>query len=69
MDLARFARIVDIGGGTGALARRMAAAHPRGAVILFDQPHVLALAATAPGVTPEAGSSWNACLAAQTPTS
>jgi hypothetical protein len=56
MDLGRFRRIVDVGGGTGALARRMAAARPGTPVVLFDQPHVLALAPTAPGVTPDAGS-------------
>jgi hypothetical protein len=56
MDLGRFARIVDVGGGTGALARRIAEAQPRASVALFDQPQVLALAPAAPGVTPEAGS-------------
>ena len=56
MDLGRFRRIVDVGGGTGALARRMARRGPGASVVLFDQPHVLALAPAAPGVTPEAGS-------------
>jgi hypothetical protein len=56
MDLGRFARVVDLGGGTGALARRMAAAHPGAAIVLFDQPHVLALAPAAAGVTHAAGS-------------
>lgn len=56
LGLARFTRIVDVGGGTGALARRMAATQARAAVILFDQPDVLALAPALPGVTLEAGS-------------
>jgi hypothetical protein len=56
LALDRFTRIVDVGGGTGALARRMAAAQPRATVILFDQPHVLALAPDLPGVTIEPGS-------------
>lgn len=56
MDLGRFRRIVDLGGGTGALARRMAGARPGASVVLFDRPHVLALAPPAEGVTPEAGS-------------
>jgi O-methyltransferase/methyltransferase family protein len=56
LALGRFTRIVDVGGGTGALARRMAAAQPRASVILFDQPHVLAIAPAMPGVTLEAGS-------------
>jgi hypothetical protein len=56
MDLGRFRRIVDVGGGTGALARRMAGGRPGASVVLFDQPHVIALAPAAPGVTPEAGS-------------
>ena len=56
MDLGRFRRIVDVGGGTGALARRMAGTQPGTSVVLFDQPHVLALAPAAPTVTPEAGS-------------
>jgi hypothetical protein len=56
LDLGRFGRIVDVGGGTGSLARRIAAAQPRASVVLFDQPHVLALAPAAPGVTHDAGS-------------
>lgn len=56
LSLDRFTRIVDVGGGTGALARRMAAAQPRASVVLFDLPHVLALAPALPGVTLEAGS-------------
>lgn len=56
MDLGRFRRIVDVGGGSGALARRIAAAWPRASVVLFDQPHVLALAPSAPELTAEAGS-------------
>jgi 2-polyprenyl-3-methyl-5-hydroxy-6-metoxy-1,4-benzoquinol methylase len=44
LDLSRCERIVDVGGGGGGLARRIAAAHPRAAVVLFDQAHVLAMA-------------------------
>ena len=56
LGLDRFTRIVDIGGGTGALASRMAAAHPRASVILFDQEHVLALAPAMASVTLDGGS-------------
>ena len=35
---------MDVGGGVGGLARRIAAVHPRAAVVLFDQAHVLAMA-------------------------
>jgi hypothetical protein len=49
-DLGRSERIVDVGGGTGQLSRRIASAHPRASVILFDQPHVLAMAPAAAGV-------------------
>ncbi len=41
-DLGRFEQIVDVGGGTGALARQIASAHPRASVVLFDRDHVLA---------------------------
>lgn len=42
VDLGACDRIVDVGGGGGALARRIAGAHPRASVVLFDQAHVLA---------------------------
>jgi O-methyltransferase domain/Dimerisation domain len=42
VDLGPFERIVDVGGGTGALARQIASAHPRASVVLFDRDHVLA---------------------------
>jgi ubiquinone/menaquinone biosynthesis C-methylase UbiE len=42
--------MVDVGGGTGQLARRIARAHPGASVILFDQAHVLAMAPAAAGV-------------------
>jgi hypothetical protein len=44
IDFTPFARIVDVGGGTGALARQIADAHPRASVVLFDRDHVLAAA-------------------------
>jgi len=56
LALDRFPRIVDVGGGTGTLAGLIAAARPRASVVLFDQPHVLALAPARPRVTPESGS-------------
>jgi len=45
--LHRYRRIVDVGGGTGALARRIAAEHPQAEVVLFDRPEVIAAAADA----------------------
>jgi len=42
VDLEPFERIVDVGGGMGALAREIASAHPRASVALFDLDHVLA---------------------------
>jgi hypothetical protein len=56
VELDRFARFVDVGGGTGTLARAIAARRPPASVVLFDQAHVLALATPAPGVTRHAGS-------------
>ena len=47
LDLGGFDRIVDVGGGVGDLSRRIAATYPRASVILFDQPHVLAMAPAA----------------------
>jgi hypothetical protein len=47
--------IVDVGGGTGALARRIAEACPAARVILFDRPHVLAGAPAHPRVEPAPG--------------
>jgi hypothetical protein len=44
LDLTGFDRIVDVGGGVGELARRIAHAHPRASVTLFDEAHVLATA-------------------------
>jgi hypothetical protein len=44
MALERFGRIVDVGGGTGAFARRVAAALPDTDVVLFDRPEVVAMA-------------------------
>lgn len=45
IDLAPFARIVDVGGGTGTLAREVASLCPRASVVLFDRAHVLATVA------------------------
>jgi hypothetical protein len=56
LDLGRFERMVDVGGGAGELCRRIASAHPDASVILFDQPHVLAMAPVAAGVDPVPGS-------------
>jgi hypothetical protein len=44
-DFGRFATIVDVGGGTGALLSAILAASPRSSGVLFDQPHVVAGAA------------------------
>ena len=40
-DFARFQRIVDIGGGHGALLAAVLQAAPRATGVLFDQPHVV----------------------------
>jgi hypothetical protein len=45
LALERFARIVDVGGGMGELARRIIELCPHSSVILFDQPQVLDSAA------------------------
>lgn len=41
-DFARFGRVVDVGGGHGAMLAAILAAHPRMRGVLFDQPHVVA---------------------------
>lgn len=40
-DFGRFRRIVDVGGGQGALLAAVLAAHPSARGVLFDQPHVV----------------------------
>jgi len=40
-DFGRFATIVDVGGGSGALLSALLAEHPRLRGVLFDQPHVV----------------------------
>jgi len=54
-EFGRFERIVDVGGGAGELARRIASVHTTASVILFDLPHVLAMAQAAAGVEPVSG--------------
>jgi O-methyltransferase domain/Dimerisation domain len=44
-DFGRFERVVDVGGGHGALLAGVLAAHPALRGVLFDQPHVVADAA------------------------
>lgn len=56
LDLGRFERMVDVGGGVGGLSRRIASEQPGAAVILFEQPHVLAMAPAAAGVEQVPGS-------------
>ncbi len=55
MNLAAFERIVDVGGGAGALARRIVSVHPRAFVMLFDEAHVLAMAPAEARIHPIAG--------------
>ncbi len=55
VDLSRFERVVDVGGGTGELARQIVIAHPRSSVVLFDCKHVLEMAPPANGVDPVSG--------------
>jgi O-methyltransferase/methyltransferase family protein len=43
-DFARFATVVDVGGGHGVLLAAVLAEHPAMQGVLFDQPHVVALA-------------------------
>ncbi len=43
-DFGRFATVVDVGGGNGALLSALLGAHPAMRGILFDQPHVVASA-------------------------
>ena len=40
-DFSRFGRVVDVGGGQGALLVAILAAHPGMRGVLFDQPHVV----------------------------
>lgn len=46
-DFGRFIRIVDVGGGRGALLAAILARHPATEGVLFDQPHVVAGAESA----------------------
>jgi hypothetical protein len=50
LDLGRFRRIIDLGGGTGELAGRIAAAYPGAEVVLFDREEVLDAAPARAGV-------------------
>ena len=43
-DFSRFATVVDVGGGRGALLAALLAAHPHQHGVLFDLPHVVATA-------------------------
>lgn len=49
-DFGRFRRIVDVGGGAGQLARRIAAVCPAASVTLFDRTHATAEVDTQPAV-------------------
>lgn len=40
-DFGRFARVVDVGGGTGAFLAAVLSRHPGTRGVLFDQPHVV----------------------------
>lgn len=40
-DFGRFSRVVDVGGGNGALLAAILARHPAARGVLFDQPHVV----------------------------
>jgi hypothetical protein len=51
-DFARFGRVVDVGGGHGALLAALLRAHPQMHGVVFDQPHVVA---GAPAVLEAAG--------------
>jgi SAM-dependent methyltransferase len=57
LALPAFARVLDLGGGTGQFARAIADAHPDAEAVLFDQPPVIAAAAGAghPRVSAVAG--------------
>jgi precorrin-6B methylase 2 len=55
LDLGGFERIVDLGGGSGGLARRIASSYPDARVILFDREEVLELAPADPRVELVAG--------------
>lgn len=64
LALERFARIVDVGGGYGGLARAVAAAHPDAAVVLFDRPEVVAAAPLPARIERSAGDFFAAVPAA-----
>jgi hypothetical protein len=55
LELERFARIIDVGGGFGELARAVARAHPAAALTLFDRPEVIAAAPLPAGIARVAG--------------
>lgn len=55
LELERFARIIDLGGGFGELARAVARAHPTAALTLFDRPEVVAAAPLPAGIARVAG--------------
>jgi O-methyltransferase domain len=55
VDLGSFERIVDVGGGTGELARQIASVYPHANVVLLDREPVIAMAPAAPRVEPVAG--------------
>jgi precorrin-6B methylase 2 len=65
LDLGRFERIVDLGGGTGELARRIASSHPEATVILFDREDALAMAPADPRVEIVAGDFFESIPSAQ----
>jgi hypothetical protein len=49
-DFARFASIVDVGGGTGTLLRAIRERAPHADLVLFDRPEVVVAATDLPGV-------------------
>jgi hypothetical protein len=55
LDLGGFERIVDLGGGTGELARRIAGSYPDATVMLFDRKDVVAMTPPDPRVEVVAG--------------
>jgi SAM-dependent methyltransferase len=55
LALPPFARVLDLGGGSGQFARALADASPDAEVVLFDQPPVLAAAPAHPRVQPVGG--------------
>jgi hypothetical protein len=58
MKLARFRRIVDVGGGAGGFARAIATALPEARVISFDRPEVIAGARQDMSIDVLAGDFW-----------